>query len=1091
MSKEIQEPVKQLEAQVAELSQALKQTQRQLRITEEALAETQTLYRIGRVLAGAADLQEIIAEALVEFVYGLGLDQGGVVLVSPAYTTGQLVAYMEEGKLQTPDKLHFPLDPHQPALKSLLNGVAFVSTDVPHDLRIDPLLTFNRKKTIKASLQAPMIVRGEIIGWIGVEAVEGKRRFSQRQIDLARAMADQIAITIQNRRLLEQAERRADRLKAVAIFGEAITRLTELDEILYTAVDLIRDRFGFYHASIFLLDEARQWAVVRASTGEVGKIMVQRPHKLGVGSNSIVGYVTHHAQPRIALDVGQDAVWFDNPLLPETRSEMALPLLSRGQVIGALDVQSTVPAAFAAEDIEIVQIMADQLSAALENARLYQKSRESQGFMKAIIDQIPDPIFIKDRAHRWVVVNTAFAQGLLGRPEEQVLYRSDPDFLPEEESRGFWAEDDKMFNSGQTQETEGTITTHTGEERILFTRKVPLTLTQGETRPEFLVGIINDITNQKQQMAERERLIEETRRTLERTRTLHRISDTLATSSDPRLTYETVLGEYLKLLGLTQGSLMLIDKATNTNRAHARFINGQPVTPRLVLPAEHDPASQYLRQLPQPLIIENAQNHPLVKQVVRMRDHRDIKSMLFIPLLVRQEFVGSLIIDVVEEGYTFNANDIDIGEAIADQLTIWLENRRLLVEAKARTELLQTAAEVSRAASSILDIHELIQTSVNLIRDRFDFYYVGLFMVDETSEWAVLRAGTGQAGQIQLAKGHRLKVGGESMIGWCVQHRQARIAADVGEDAVWFSNPDLPYTHSEMALPLVSHDQVIGALTVQSTERSAFSEEDVTMLQTMADQLANAIDNARLFESVASARQVAEASLQEVQALQHLSQALSGTLRVDDVAAAFFESCSQLLGFDRLVLALVDQRQERIQAVAGHNVSPHSLASLNYPLAEPNLWTHVVNTGELKMVAPRQPAEGLRVLAPITLRQQQLGVVEAGFKAGRGEMLSDAQQRLLRAFVSQMALALESAQRYETAEKSAQREAIIRQITAKIRSAVTIDDILKATVSELSKVVGASTANISLGVFSPPAAEPDNASNVETQMQNGKDGRND
>ncbi len=1091
MSKVTKDAAEGLADQVAELSRSLEQTQNQLRSTQQTLAETQTLNRIGRVLAKAADLQQVVAEALMEFVGGLGLSQGSMILVSPDYTAGQLVAYVEEGKLQESEKLHFPLDPDQPAQKSLLSGRPFVSTNLAHDPQLDPIFTLNRKKPAKAILQVPLVIRGDVIGWVGADALETDNEFSPRNIDLAQAMAEQIAVTLQDLRLLEQTERRAERLKAVAIVGEAITRLTELDEILYTTVDLIRDRFGFYHASIFLLDEARQWAVVRASTGEVGKIMVQRPHKLGVGSHSIVGYVTQHATPRIALDVGRDAVWFDNPLLPKTRSEMALPLISRGQVIGALDVQSTEPAAFSTEDIEILQIMVDQISAALENAHLYQKARESQGFMKAIIDQIPDPIFIKDRAHRWIVVNTAFAQGILGRPEEEVLYHSDPDFLPAEEARWFWAEDDKMFDSGQTQETEETITTHTGEIRTLFTRKVPLTLTQGETKPEFLVGIINDITNQKQQVAERERLIEETRRTLERTRTLYRISDTLAASSDPRLTYETVLGEYLKLLGLKQGSIMLMDPASNTNRAQARFIDGQPVEPRLVLPAEHDPAAQYLRQIPQPLIIENAQNHPLVKQVVRMRGHREIKSMLFIPLLVQKEFVGSIIIDVAEEGYIFNPSDIDIGEAIADQLTIWLENRRLLAEAKARTELLQTAAEVSRAASSILDINQLIETSVNLIRDRFDFYYVGLFMVDETGDWAVLRAGTGEAGQVQLARGHRLKIGGESMIGWCVQHRQARIALDVGEDAVWFSNPDLPHTHSEMALPLVSRDQVIGALTVQSTERSAFSKEDVTMLQTMADQLANAIDNARLFESVASARHSAEASLQEVQALQHLSQALSGTLRVDDVATAFFESCSRLLGFDRLVLALVDRRQRQIKVIAGHNLSPTHLNSLNCPLDEPNLWAKVVTTGESQVVVAQPPAEGLRIIVPITLRQQQWGVVEANFKPDRGDALSEAQQRLLQAFVSQMALALESAQRYETAEKAAQREAVIREITAKIRSAVTMDDILKTTVSELSKVVGASKANISLGVSSPPAAGSDGASNGDSQVQNGKDGRND
>ena len=165
---------------------------------------------------------------------------------------------------------------------------------------------------------------------------------------------------------------------------------------------------------------------------------------------------------------------------------------------------------------------------------------------------------------------------------------------------------------------------------------------------------------------------------------------------------------------------------------------------------------------------------------------------------------------------------------------------------------LRAAAKVSNAASSILDINDLLPNVVELIRNHFDYYYTGIFLVDETQEWAILKAATGEMGAQMLALGDRLRLGDSSMIGWCISHRQARIALDVGADAVRFRNPFLPLTRSEIALPLIAHGQMIGAMTIQSVLPSAFARMDITALQTMADQIANALENARLFTERAS-----------------------------------------------------------------------------------------------------------------------------------------------------------------------------------------------------------------------------------------------
>jgi nitrate/nitrite-specific signal transduction histidine kinase len=171
-------------------------------------------------------------------------------------------------------------------------------------------------------------------------------------------------------------ERRTFQVQIAAQVARDITATRNLEQLLEHAVNLIRDRFGFYHAGVFLIDDRNEYAVIRAATGQAGKEMLAQGHKLRVGETGLVGYATGSGLPRIALDVGKDAIHFRNPLLPETRSEMALPLKVGERIIGALDVQSQEPAAFDEEDITILQIMSDQLAIAIENAYLIQEIQE-------------------------------------------------------------------------------------------------------------------------------------------------------------------------------------------------------------------------------------------------------------------------------------------------------------------------------------------------------------------------------------------------------------------------------------------------------------------------------------------------------------------------------------------------------------------------------------------------------------------------------------------------------------------------------------------------------------------------------------------
>jgi GAF domain-containing protein len=172
----------------------------------------------------------------------------------------------------------------------------------------------------------------------------------------------------------QQIIRRAAQLKAVTELSESIAQLQDLNEVFPATTRLISERFGFYHVGIFLVDQAHEFAILQAANSEGGKRMLERNHRLRLGVG-VVGFSAQTGQPRIALDVGADAVFFNNPDLPDTRSEVALPMKVRTETIGVLDVQSLEAGAFSSEDLQVLTALANQVSIALENAKLLTEAR--------------------------------------------------------------------------------------------------------------------------------------------------------------------------------------------------------------------------------------------------------------------------------------------------------------------------------------------------------------------------------------------------------------------------------------------------------------------------------------------------------------------------------------------------------------------------------------------------------------------------------------------------------------------------------------------------------------------------------------------
>jgi GAF domain-containing protein len=326
---------------------------------------------------------------------------------------------------------------------------------------------------------------------------------------------------------------------------------------------------------------------------------------------------------------------------------------------------------------------------------------------------------------------------------------------------------------------------------------------------------------------------------------------------------------------------------------------------------------------------------------------------------------------------------------------------------------IRTAAEISRSISALLQPRPLLQQVVELVGERFGLYYVGVFLLDSEGEWAVLQAGTGLAGQKMLAEGHKLSVGGASMIGWATFQHKARIALDVGQEAVRFNNPHLPETRSELALPLLRRiaegESCLGALTVQSVDEGAFDEEDITVLQTIADSLAIALENAQLYQET-------QASLEEIRSLhrQYLSLAWS-----------------QAPG-------LADDGQD--------------------------------STGKsFTYTYEGRGRGGPAVEFPLTLRGQAIGSLTVEGVSGIGD-LSAEDRGLIEAIATETSIALENARLLEENQRRARQERLIGDVAAKVQSSLDLNTLLKGAVREIALATRA--ARVQIRLLEPEAAEP-------------------
>jgi len=228
----------------------------------------------------------------------------------------------------------------------------------------------------KSWLGCPLVVAGKAIGALIVQDLEHEHRFSQDDLRLMISLSSQVAGAVYNIRLLQEARRSALQLQTVAEISREVSSSLIIDSLLKQAVSLVRERFNFYHAAVFLVDSTGEFAVIREATGDAGNQMKRSGYKLEVGSKSIIGFVTHQKEQLVVNDIRKDLNYVPNPFLFETKAEACLPLRIGERILGVLDVQSQHTYVFTDENTRILQILADQLAVAIVNSDLFAEAQE-------------------------------------------------------------------------------------------------------------------------------------------------------------------------------------------------------------------------------------------------------------------------------------------------------------------------------------------------------------------------------------------------------------------------------------------------------------------------------------------------------------------------------------------------------------------------------------------------------------------------------------------------------------------------------------------------------------------------------------------
>ena len=343
-------------------------------------------------------------------------------------------------------------------------------------------------------------------------------------------------------------------------------------------------------------------------------------------------------------------------------------------------------------------------------------------------------------------------------------------------------------------------------------------------------------------------------------------------------------------------------------------------------------------------------------------------------------------------------------------------------QAEARTAQLRSVTELSQTIALVQEPEELLPRVAQQISERFGFYHVGIFLLDDKNEFAVLRASNSAGGRRMLERHFKLKIGGAGIVGFVAQSGRPRLALDTGADAIFFRTSDLPETRSEVSLPLKIGEQIIGVLDMQSTQASAFNDEDVSVLNILANQVAIIIQNSQLFAQT------------------------------------------------RAALESYTKTSRATGKATGYSYQPDG-TTINAPTLDEYQLQNILASNRTVGLEPVSEGTAPTLAVPVKLRDQVIGIIHIE-AAEANRNWSDDEIALVQSISERAALALENAQLFEETSRRAERERLISRITSHIGESTNFDRIMQTTIQELGRTLGTTRAFIQLETPSSGKSDP-------------------
>jgi len=528
------------------------------------------------------------------------------------------------------------------------------------------------RRALLDTLKTPFYTdSGDILGLIGIS----------RDITEARQTEQMIA-------------ERARQLATVAKVSTAVSTILEPQAMLQAVVDLTKESFNLYHAHIYTLDEEEQKLVLTSGAGQVGAQMVAEGRSISYDAEqSLVARSARSRQGVIVNDVYQDPGFLPNPLLPDTQAEMAVPIIAGDKLLGVLDVQAEQINRFSDEDITILTTLGTQVAVALQNARQYDQVRQSEQLVRAIIDSTPDWIYIKDRQHRYQLVNQSYARSVhlsvedilgkddleIGHPEELVKGN------PQKGIRGYWADDNEVMNEGHSVTTPRNFIEVDGQLRMYNTYKVPLRDADNNVRG--VLAFARDMTERELLFAQNESLYDASRR--------------LIAAQDVQELVAAV-AEGMKVPDINRAVLFDIHRDEEGEWQDITCIGnwhsgvGSPPTPvgRVYAKGAFPGVELFIN--PEPIFFDDIQNdkhfYAASAEVLRQQN---ILSMAVIPLFSGSNHFALLLLES-EVIHRFTDLEIRSYPALVGQMASRLQNLRLIEQTRANLAQVQQAQQFQR-----------------------------------------------------------------------------------------------------------------------------------------------------------------------------------------------------------------------------------------------------------------------------------------------------------------------------------------------------------------------------------------------------------